>query len=346
MLPRTIFKSKLRPSWSHFSDDKLLALPLKKVYLDITKTGLMPFIQRLFEELASKGIQHFRPHIWLSDEWFTPDGISGFAVPFYLSHRRLARLEEKMLYEVEGGTPKWLMQLLRHECGHAIDNAYRLRRKRKRQTVFGRSSSPYLDTYSPKPFSRKYVVHLDTFYAQSHPDEDFAETFAVWLNPRSNWKKRYKGWGALKKLNFMDELMQEIGNLKPLVRKKTVDNPQWKIKTTLQKHYDRRIKYYGLNYPDVYDVYLYKLFSPPDTESMSAAAFIKKVRKEVRRAVAPWTGTYQYTINQVIDEILVRVDELGLSLHLSFEESKDHFISMLSMITLEYIHSGRHRMSR
>ena len=30
-------------------------------------------------------------------------------------------------------------------------------------------------------------------YAASHPEEDFAETFAVWLTPRSNWRQSFPG---------------------------------------------------------------------------------------------------------------------------------------------------------
>ena len=344
----TIFKAKANPRWRNFEDEKLLDMRIKDVYLPIEKTGLNPFIKKLYQELKAKGVQHFRPHVWFSDEWFTPDGLGGIAIPFFLSHRRLARLQEKFLYEIEGGTPRWFMQLLRHECGHAIDNAYRLRRKRQRQKIFGLSTTPYRDYYVPKPFSRKFVVHLDTFYAQSHPDEDFAETFAVWLNPRSSWRKRYQGWGALKKLQYMDELIKSIGHKKPVIRSQRVEEPQQKITTTLREHYKSKQAYYGLDYPDVYDVQLFKLFTnnPELAQRMKAATFIRKVRRESRKAVSPWTGTYQYTINQLIDEILDRVEELNLYLRLPFDESKNQFISMLSMVTLEYIHSGRNRMAR
>ncbi|MEZ4819476.1 MAG: putative zinc-binding metallopeptidase [Bdellovibrionota bacterium] len=151
-----------------------------------------------------------------SDEWFVADGTTSIAIPFYLAHKRLAALQKYFLYEIEGGTPGWFMQLLRHECGHAIDNAYGLRRKKKRQTLFGKSSTPYDDYYIPKPYSKKHVIHLDTWYAQSHPDEDFAETFAVWLNPKKCLEKRYKDWKvAYQKLQYVDQIMQKIGSTKP-----------------------------------------------------------------------------------------------------------------------------------
>ena len=134
----------------------------------------------------------------------------GIAIPFYLAHPRLRRLELTQVLEIEGGTREWCMMILRHEAGHAIENAYRLRQRPKRQALFGKSSEPYPDSYAPKPYSRSFVVHLDSWYAQSHPDEDFAETFAVWLTPGSNWRERYAGWPALRKLEYVDELMRGI----------------------------------------------------------------------------------------------------------------------------------------
>jgi hypothetical protein len=131
----------------------------------------------------------FRPHFWLSDEWFCPDGEPGIAMPFYLAHPRLARLEMAQMREVEGGTREWCLRILRHETGHAIENAYRLRRRPRRRELFGRTSQPYPDSYSPRPYSKSFVRHLDAWYAQSHPDEDFAETFAVWLTPDSDWRR-------------------------------------------------------------------------------------------------------------------------------------------------------------
>jgi hypothetical protein len=348
-IPKTLFTNKANPSWSKLKDEELMELRLKDIALPLEKTGIPPFIDRLYDELENKGILQFKPHVWLSEEWFTPDGLGGIAIPFFLSHRRLAHLEEQNLYEVEGGTPRWFMQLLRHECGHAIDNAFRLRRRRKRQQLFGKSTTPYEDYYSPKPYSKKYVVHLDTWYAQSHPDEDFAETFAVWLNPRSSWAKRYQRWpGALKKLKYMDELMGEIGAEKPKIRSKELEAPLNKIRKSIGEHYEQKRTYYGLDYPEVYDVHLFKLFSNHKDYSanMKATQFIKKVRKEARRAVVPWTGSYQYTINQLLEEILVRSQELGLRLRLPFEESKNQFISLLSVITLEYLHSGNYRIPR
>jgi Putative zinc-binding metallo-peptidase len=198
------------PEWVSWSDEQLLSLPMNQLGVTLDGTFLSGQIQQLYTELEARQLR-FRPHFWLSNEWFTPDGVPGIAVPFYLAHPRLAKLEMHQMLDVEGGTPEWCMRILRHEAGHAVENAYRLRRLRRRQQVFGRSSDPYPKYYSPRPYSRSFVRHLDVWYAQSHPDEDFAETFAVWLTPDSTWGDRYKGWPVLKKLQYVDELMEAQG---------------------------------------------------------------------------------------------------------------------------------------
>ena len=125
-------------------------------------------------------------------------------------------------------------------------------------------------------------------------------------------------------------------------------DPQSQIKKTLGDHFDEKIEHYGVNYPSVFDVYLLKLFTnnPEIAKNIKASSFIRKIKKDVRKSVSPWTGAYQYTINEILDQVIGRCDELDLKLKFSFEESKHQFISMLSVVTIEYIHQGSHRIAR
>jgi Putative zinc-binding metallo-peptidase len=191
-----------RADWTRLPDAELLRLRMCDLRLDLHRSPLRRHVERLYEELDGRGIR-FRPHVWLSSEWFSPDGVPGIAVPFYLAHPRLMRLARKMTREVEGSNANWLMRILRHEAGHAIDSAYRLRRRAHWRALFGPASRPYRDRYRVRPGSRRHVQHLGDWYAQAHPTEDFAETFAVWLAPRSGWQRRYAAWPALRKLRFV-----------------------------------------------------------------------------------------------------------------------------------------------
>src|ERR1051325_6073869 len=194
--------------WDGLPDEELLNLRLCDLPLKIDNE-LGERTEQLRAELHAAGIRA-PVHFYISDEWFTPDGATTIAIPFYLAHPRLAKLEESQMLEVEGGEYEWCMRILRHEAGHAIDNAFKLRLRRRRLKVFGSYKKPYPESYSPRPYSKSFVLDLVAWYAESHPDEDFAETFAVWLTPNSEWRQRYGGWTSLKKLQYMDPLMPSV----------------------------------------------------------------------------------------------------------------------------------------
>ncbi len=333
------------PVWAAWSDAQLLEQRISDLGLTIEGSALGPAIARLERELGLKKLR-FRPFYWLADDWFTPDGVPGIAIPFYMAHPRLARLEQTQMLDVEGGTFEWCMRILRHEAGHAIDNAYRLRRRRERSALFGKSSQRYPQYYVPRPYSTRYVLHLEPWYAQSHPDEDFAETFAVWLNPRSFWRERYAEWPALKKLEYVDALMREIGPSRPVVSARDRIGAVSRLTKTLGDHYRRKRRRYGLDHPNVYDGDLRRLFSdaPEFRGNKNAAGLLVRTRGEVRRTVARWTGEYQYTIDQVFDDLITRCRELNLRLVASEERTKMDFAILLTVQTMNYRHGRRHRV--
>ena len=313
--------------------------------LQIEGTALEERIARLHEELDTRGLR-FRPHFWLSHEWFSPDGIPGVAIPFYLAHPRLARLERKQMLEVEGGTEDWCLKILRHEAGHAIDTAYRLHNRKQYRELFGRYTQPYPEHYYPKPYSRNYVLHLEPAYAQAHPAEDFAETFAVWLKPRSTWRASYEGWPVIKKLEYVADVMEEIRGAKPMVVSREHVEPLRKLRKTLGEHYSEKRDQYGMNLPNLYDQHLRKLFSdaPEHARGPSAAMFLRHHREELRKTVAYWTGEYRYTIDQVLGGMIERCRELNLRLSRPLEQAKNDALALVMVQTMNFLHGGHHRV--
>jgi hypothetical protein len=264
-----------------------------------------------------------------------------------LAHPRLERLERVQLLEVEGGDEAWCLKILRHEVGHAIENAFRLRLRKERKRIFGKTSVPYPEYYSPKPYSKSFVLHLDAWYAQSHPDEDFAETFAVWLTPHAQWRERYQGWPALRKLQYIERLMADIAGMQARVQNKQVLDPLPTLTKTLGEHYAERKSKYGREAPSFYDKDLRTLFSdrPDFAKNQLASAFIRRRRRMIRGTVSRWTGTYQYTIDRVLEAMMVRASELGLRLILPENETLKQFTVLVTVQTMNYLHSGRHRVA-
>jgi hypothetical protein len=300
-------------AWASLPDEQLLQLRLRDLGVSLTGTWIEDCLARLHDELAQRGLR-IRPHAWISDEWFSPDNTPGIAVPFYLAHPRLMRLERKKILDVEGGTVKECMRILRHEAGHVMQHSYRLQRRRRWQELFGRSSTRYPKYYRPNPASRDYVQHLRLWYAQSHPDEDFAETFAVWLRPRSDWRRRYSGWPALKKLDYVDELMAEIRTEKPVLNNRLRVDPLSRLGLTLAEHYEQKQARYVVSSPKTYDRDLFRIFSADARHHRSppASTFLRVNRAGIRQMVSKWTGAYQLSLDAVLDDMISRSRELKL----------------------------------
>ncbi|MFQ5702184.1 MAG: putative zinc-binding metallopeptidase [Acidobacteriota bacterium] len=335
-----------RPSWAGADTKTLLGLRLCDLGVSLAGTPVQARIERIHEELARRRLL-FKPHFWVSDEWFCPAGVPGVAVPFYLTHPRLVRLERAMMLEAEGSSHRECMRILRHEVGHALDHAFHLSRRRDWRRHFGKSSKRYPVTYRPKPSSRKYVQHLAAWYAQAHPDEDFAETFAVWLTPRSNWRKRYDKWPALKKLLYVDALMEEIaGRRPPTMNRRRVDAISG-IKLTLRGHYERKQKFYSKDYPDLYDRALLRLFSlaAEHRGRERASSFVRRIAPELRRRVAYWTGESQYTLDQVLTEIIGRCQELDLRVVGDRRKVKTDLGIVLTMYMMTFLHTTPRRVT-
>jgi hypothetical protein len=330
------------------TDDELLELRLRDLPLVIEGTPLEERLARLNEELRARRLK-FRPHVWLSEEWFSPDGVPGFAIPFYLAHPRLMKLENRQMFEVEGASDVECLRIMRHETGHAIDNAFGLRYKRRHRQLFGPFNLPYPDTYRPKPASRDYVLHLNAWYAQAHPAEDFAETFAVWLaRPAPRWRRLYANWPlALSKLEYVNRVMEGLKGVAPPNRRRTRVDPLRRLKSTLLEHYQRKRQHYLLRGPANYDKDLRSIFTAERSAAgrLSAASFLRRYRRELCHAVAEGTGVHHYAVDQIYGFMIGRAKEMKLRLADSPEQTRRQVLVMLTVQTMNGLHQGYHRIA-
>jgi len=324
-------------AWESLSDEQLLSLRFCDLRLKIHGTELEVAILRLYAELKQRGIR-FRPHYWLSLEWFSPDGIPGIAIPFYLAHRRLMNLERRFMREVEGGNRNWLMRILRHEAGHAIDSAYQLRRMKSWRETFGPASLPYPDTYRPRPGSRRFVQHLGAWYAQAHPTEDFAETFAVWLKPRSAWRRDYVGWPAYGKLEFIDGLMRQLASAEPRIAQGgTVEEVTHETRT-LRQHYEYKLARYRLPRRSGADELLLKVFTaaPRNRTAPRAATILRELRNPLRQRMVRTGGFSDYLVHQVMRLIIERSEKLNLYVRGPRRELLAHLVWVIARLAESY----------
>jgi hypothetical protein len=331
------------PRWVALRDEELLAVRVCDLGVRIEGSELEPRIAQLHEELAARGIP-LHPACYLGDEWFTPSEQPIVAIPFWLAHPRLRALELRQVLEVEGGTQEHCMQLLRHECGHALDHAYRFSRRRRWRQLFGNTDNDATpDIYRPRPYSKSFVRHLPNWYAQAHPDEDFAETFAVWLGvPERVWRGKYRGWKALDKLEYVGELMHEAAAMRrPNARvptRRIADASR--MRKTLGRYYAERRKKYAEDYPDVYDKDLRDIFGGEPSEE-SAAHFLRKARKTIVPTIVRWTGEHKYTVDHLVRRLMMRCERLALVAPKNQTRLMMDVSAYVAALVTNHLHTGR-----
>ncbi|HSJ15627.1 MAG TPA: hypothetical protein VK939_14485 [Longimicrobiales bacterium] len=287
----------------------LLERRISELGLDIRGSPLEPLVARLYDELAAKGLV-FRPRVYLSDEWGCPSDVPLIGVPFYLADRRLARLEEERSDHIEGEAEA--MKYLRHEAGHAFNYAYRLYDRGDWREMFGPYSRPYRERYRADPFSRDHVRHILGWYAQKHPDEDFAESFAVWLTPEIDWRAEYAYWPALRKLEYVERVMREVGGAAPDPPVLAEEHlPVDAMHYTVEEHYREAERSIPLTDERHFDGDLRTIFRG-DADAGSAAAFLRAHRGELVRRMAYWSGEPPGIVRAFLEFLAQRAEALEL----------------------------------
>ncbi len=334
-------RRRRNPRWASWPDEKLLDLRFCDLGLSWRDGPIEAAVRTLHDELGARGLK-LRPHVWLSTEWFSPDRIPGIAVPFYLAHPRLLRLERSLMLEAEGGTREECMMILRHEAGHCAQHAWRLHLRAEWKRQFGDASRPYPEVYRPNPASQKFVQHLRQYYAQAHPEEDFAETFAVWLTPRHPWRRRYADWPALKKLEYVERLMQDLRGRVPSVRSRRQLEPLSSLRLTLREHYTARQAHFARHRPTIPDRDLKRLFpAEPGSRRELASRFLHRHRGEVRRMVARFTGESPYALERVLDDVIERCQVLDLRVSGDRKRLSVDVALLLTVRTVHFHYSRR-----
>lgn len=330
---------------TNLTDPEILKLRFKDIALSIHGTEVEISIQKLYDELESKNLI-FKPEIFYGDEWFSPEGMNAISVPFYLANTRLKNLEKSMMLEVEGGDSEWFMKLLRHEAGHCFDHCYRFSKRKKWQAIFGSPKVEYHpETYRPQPYSKSYVKNLDRWYAQAHPDEDFAETFAVWLDPNRDWKKEYSRWpAALKKLNYIEQIAKESSKLKNSAEKGRPPSAVARLTSTLAKYYQKRKRESADDYPEFYDADLKKIFNGQSElakREHSASRFMIKNRKAIVATVAWATSERKFTIDLLVKRLSERCEKLDLRIGKPEIQTTMEVASFLTSLVKNYLFTGK-----
>ena len=321
---------------------EILSKPIRELGLKLEGSTLERFVQQLYRELDRKGLKKFRPLCYLSDEWGCPSGEPVIGIPFYLADPKLQRLEKDM-NDLEDSHQ--IMMYLRHEAGHAINYAYALYKTPEWKELFGPFRRAYRDDYRPIAFSRSFVRHMEGWYAQKHPDEDFAETFAVWMTPRSRWRQRYKGWPALKKLRYVDRMARQFGNVDPVRPTGDTDITVEEMETTVADFYEKSLNQQPAPGELALDTDLEDIFHVSKRKKRGvrpAEDFLRENRKYLVDKLTYWTGVQRPMVKKLVESMEGRVGELKLMADVKREKEYLTEITVYATaLAMNYVTRGR-----
>ena len=311
---------------SLFQESRLLSTPIRDLGLTITGTPLEPVLTQFQEELEQAGILRLKPDFHLSTEWGVPFDTISIGIPFYLARADLTAIHAQRVGHLEGVSDSDLRRYLRHEMGHVVNYAYKLYEREDWVEHFGSMTQPYLEEYRPEPFSRRFVWHLPGWYAQKHPDEDWAETFAIWLTPRFDWRAAYAEWpGALGKLEYCDRTMADLGQRDPQVITRERDEDVSELTASLDEYYqvgavpgDAAARAGTAGLPPGIEGALRTIFGEyrelaelsADVELRPAVELIARLEQDLVADVYRWTGHFPELTRHLVQQIAERVRHL------------------------------------
>jgi hypothetical protein len=306
-------------SASPFQESRLLSTPIRDLGLTIAGTALEPVLTQLQQELERMGIRRLKPHFYLATEWGVPFETISIAIPFYLARPDLTAVHADRVGHLEGVGRVDLLRYLRHEMGHVVNYAYKLYEQEEWVKQFGSITQPYLEDYRPEPFSRRYVRHLPGWYAQKHPDEDWAETFAVWMTPHLDWRAAYADWPeARAKLEYCDRTMAVLNQRDPEVTATELDDDLSNMSDSLEDYYREAASPDDDPLPPGLDGALQAIFEDFDeAEDLAskaprrpAAELILRLERDLVANVYRWTGHFPEPTRGLVQHLAERARQL------------------------------------
>lgn len=327
-----------------------LSVPIGKLGLSIAGSALEPILADFAAELERVGIRRVKPVFYLSTEWGVPFDTVAVAIPFYLARPELAKLQAERAGFVEGLNRADILRYLRHEMGHVINYAFKLYERDDWMRLFGSIDAEYVEEYKPQPFSRKFVHHLPGWYAQKHPDEDWAETFAVWMTPGLDYEAEYVSWPvALEKLRYCDRIMAELKDREPLVTANDLDEDVSELVHSLDDFYGTGAAT-PADLPPGLDGALRTIFEDPAQPEdgatggrKPASGLIGSLEREIMADVYRWTGHFPERTRLLLRHLAKRVDDLKLV----YAESQQTPVAVglttvVTALAMNYVQHGRY----
>jgi hypothetical protein len=324
--------------------------------LSIQGTWLEPVLAEFESELDRAGIRRVKPRFYLSNEWGVSDSLA-IGIPFYLARPDLMAMQVQRVGHVEGGTRPEILRYLRHEMGHVVCYAYRLYDDEEWVKHFGSNTQPYLEEFRLEPFSRRFVVHLPGWYAQKHPEEDWSETFAVWMTPGLDWRAEYADWpSALAKLEYCERTMKRIGDQDPLATSTHQEDDINEYESSVEQFYeqlsgsrDENLTLGKIELPPGLDGALKAIFEDLASDDgkvayiarKPASELIMRLEHQLLANIYRWTGHFPERTRPLLQHLADRADRLN-QVYAEDRETQATIAltTLVTSLAMNYVHRG------
>jgi hypothetical protein len=332
-----------------FRESNLFEAPIRTLGLAIEGTRLEPILREFEAELAAKGVTRLKPKFHLSTEWGVPFGTVVIGIPFYLAEPELTEIHREQVGHIEGVSRADILRYLRHEMGHVVNYGYKLYDDEEWVNLFGSITQPYVEDYRPQPFSRRFVRHLPGWYAQKHPDEDWSETFAVWMTPGRNAREEYVKWPtALAKLDYCERTMQRLNDIDPPVTATELDEDVGELTYSIQQYYKNYAPAEGEPSAGL-DGALRSIFDDlaeyqeraDGAETRPAGKLFRRLERQLMADVFRWTGHFPEKTRTLVRHLAQRAEDLNQVYPVASESEATVAVTILiTSLAMNHVHSG------
>ncbi|MCZ6603214.1 MAG: putative zinc-binding metallopeptidase, partial [Planctomycetota bacterium] len=288
-------------------------------------------ISRLRKEIRREKIS-LRPYFYLSDFYGCVTRQANVGLAFYDADPLLQDIRREVTGEFHSEAE--IMDMLRHEFGHAFCYTHRLYQEPEFRRIFGVRGDffrtyPAGDRFKSNPWSRNYVNLNGDHYAQKHPDEDFAETVATFVDRRSRWRVRYRNKkGALQKLEYVGRTLKRYGRRKPKEKSDpdSLHLPVEQLKKTVGEFFGASPTPFRKRAKGYIDPKLRRLFrhrlNGAQNGKLPVSELIRVNRRTLLEKIGGWTEANRSVVRDLLDKIVSRSDVLGLAVRREHSQKK------------------------
>lgn len=307
---------------------EILTTPINRLGYTIEGTFLEEAIRITRRDMKRVGISRLKPLFYLSNGYGCIEGVPNIALSFVDCNELISELNDE--YRQYRYSQQEIIDTVRHEVGHAFCYAYKLFRTAEFRRIF-KVKGHFFRTYPAtnryinrvNPWSKEYVNPGGDHYAQKHPDDDFAETFMVWIKPRYNWRKNYKSKpGALRKLEYVERVVKKYGRTPPLVESDEdfIYEPIENLNMTVAKFMKANVARYRRRATGFVDSHMKNMFlkrpsynnGRPAKTHQRAHRFLSANRRILTPRIADWVGIERHIVGTVMGKLVTRTHTLDL----------------------------------